>query len=300
MRQNDILIKWTGSKRLQSPHIIKFFPKKIKTYREPFIGGGSMLYVLLSSDIEVENFECSDLNGPLIAIWQLVKDNPEELFNFYKDRWPFENDQYYKMRGEFNKDQDPKKFFCILRACRNGLVRYNQKGEFTSAFHLGRKGITPDKLHPVIMDWSSKLQRVAFKSQDYQEVESEEDDFIYLDPPYAFIGEFYHGMIDFQKLWDWMGRQKAAYALSLNGMKGDKDCTVDVPSGLFDEHMLVDNGNNKFDQLNGNSVKAKDSLYVKVPESLYEQHVEVPGGFHRFNRIDRTEINDSLFLKVGA
>ena len=83
MRQNDILIKWTGSKRLQSPHIIKFFPKKIKTYREPFLGGGSMLYVLLSSDIEVENFECSDLNAPLIAIWQMVKDNPDELFNRY-------------------------------------------------------------------------------------------------------------------------------------------------------------------------------------------------------------------------
>jgi len=41
-------------------------------------------------------------------------------------------------------------------------------------------------------------------------------------------------------------------------------------------------------------------LYVKVPESLYEEHVEVPGGFHRFNRIDKTEINDSLFLKVKA
>ena len=222
-----------------------------------------MLYVLLSSDIEIENFECSDLNASLIAIWQLAKDNPEELFDFYKSCWPFENDQYYEMRNEFNKDRDPKKFFCILRACRNGLVRYNLKGEFTSAFHLGRKGINPDKLYDVIMDWSSKIQNVTFKVQDYRDVQSEEDDFIYLDPPYAFIGEFYYGMINFQKLWNWMDSQKAPYVLSLNGFKNDKDCTINVPATLYDEYVLIDNGKNTFDQLMGNSVWARDSLYVR-------------------------------------
>ena len=33
------VIKWSGSKRSQSSEIIKYFPKEIDTYYEPFCGG---------------------------------------------------------------------------------------------------------------------------------------------------------------------------------------------------------------------------------------------------------------------
>lgn len=34
------VIKWSGSKRSQANEIIKYFPKNINTYYEPFVGGG--------------------------------------------------------------------------------------------------------------------------------------------------------------------------------------------------------------------------------------------------------------------
>jgi len=40
---------------------------------------GSVLYELLGSDIEVGRFECSDSCEPLIALWQVVKDDPGGL-----------------------------------------------------------------------------------------------------------------------------------------------------------------------------------------------------------------------------
>ena len=73
------VIKWSGSKRSQSEEIIKRFPKKIDTYYEPFIGGGSILFQLLNSDIEVKEYICSDINEELIALWNIIKEEPYEL-----------------------------------------------------------------------------------------------------------------------------------------------------------------------------------------------------------------------------
>ncbi len=62
-----VLIKWTGSKRRLAKQIVAKFPRRIATYYEPFLGGGSVLYELLGTDIEVGRFECSDICEPLIA-----------------------------------------------------------------------------------------------------------------------------------------------------------------------------------------------------------------------------------------
>jgi site-specific DNA-adenine methylase len=71
-----VLIKWTGSKRRLAKQIVAMFPCRISTYYEPFLGGGSVLYELLGTDIEVGRFECSDICEPLIALWNVVKDDP--------------------------------------------------------------------------------------------------------------------------------------------------------------------------------------------------------------------------------
>ncbi len=63
-----VLIKWRGSKRRQARQIVAKFPRQIATYYEPFLGGGSVLYELLGTDIEVGRIEFSDICEPLIAL----------------------------------------------------------------------------------------------------------------------------------------------------------------------------------------------------------------------------------------
>lgn len=89
------VIKWSGSKRSQSEEIISNFPKEINIYYEPFVGGGSVLYQLLNSDIKVNKFICSDINEDLINLWNTIKDTPLELSIHYNKLW-----------GELNKDND--------------------------------------------------------------------------------------------------------------------------------------------------------------------------------------------------
>jgi DNA adenine methylase len=47
------VIKWSGSKRSQAEEIIKFFPKNINTYFEPFCGGASVFRSLINSELVV-------------------------------------------------------------------------------------------------------------------------------------------------------------------------------------------------------------------------------------------------------
>jgi len=273
MKQNDVLVKWTGSKRLQADQILSRFPKEIDTYYEPFLGGASILYASLVRKV-AKKYRCSDLNQPLVGIWTMVRDEPEKLFEDYTVRWnklkSKGKDYYYETRSEFNEDQNPCKFFFLLRTCRNGLVRYNKKNEFNSGFHLRRGGIQPANLEPILNRWHREFSQadIEFECKDYQDVTTKQGDFLYLDPPYmlpkARKTVMYYGDFDFDALWKWLGKQKSSYLLSLNGFKNDEDCTIDVPDQLYDEFFLVNNGLNTFDQMSsGKRVVARDGLYVR-------------------------------------
>ncbi|MDX1533959.1 MAG: DNA adenine methylase, partial [Nitrosopumilaceae archaeon] len=58
-------VKWAGGKRQLIPTLSKHFPKSYGTYFEPFLGGGAVLFHLLSDN---PNQKCSvsDLNSDLV------------------------------------------------------------------------------------------------------------------------------------------------------------------------------------------------------------------------------------------
>ena len=187
----DPAIKWSGSKRKQAEKIVDRMPKEIGTYYEPFCGGCSVLRRLLSSDVKVDRYVCSDANSDLIDLWNAIKDCPRFLISKYEQMW-FElnadqdlerKKQYFKMvRERFNATRQPQDFLFIMRTTTNGMPRYNDKGEFNNSFHVTRNGIRPSSLEWVIEDWNLILVRkkVEFICQDYREVKPEKGDFLYL------------------------------------------------------------------------------------------------------------------------
>ena len=82
-----VFVKWTGSKRKQAPEIVDNFPKEIDTYYECFLGGGSVLHELLnriySGEIKCNKIVCCDINPDLMGLWDMLKNNRQELYDYY-------------------------------------------------------------------------------------------------------------------------------------------------------------------------------------------------------------------------
>ena len=269
---HHVLIKWTGSKRKQADEIVARLPRQIETYYEPFVGSGAVLFRLLSSDIKVERFRCSDLCKPLINLWNTVIQEPRLLACRYDEMWhglkergkPF----YDEVRARFNETGDPCDFFFLLRTCRIGFVKFNRRGHFMVSYHLGEDGLAPESVKRLINEWHQKLRAhdVQFTVRDFSTLRSKADDFLYLDPPYKLKKcRIYLGKFDHAQMFEWLGKQKAGYALSLNGFFGDEDRRVDVPGHLFDEELLIDNGVSSLRQMNRMpTVRLRDSLYLRL------------------------------------
>lgn len=268
------VIKWSGSKRSQCQNIIKYFPKEINTYYEPFCGGASVLRGLLESDIKVKQYVCSDLNEGLIELWKLIKEDPVSVSNHYEKLWTELNQyegkaikrQYFEtVRERYNKEHNPLDFMFIMRTTTNGMPRYNQKGEFNNSFHITRNGIDPERLRKIINEWSVLLNKnnVCFKCCSYDTIIPQKGDFMYLDPPYAGTKGMYFGGFDNKNLFEYLRKIDCSWAMSYDGISGKEDNTFEVPQDLYNEHLYIKSGNSSFKRVIG---KSNDSI---VYESLY-------------------------------
>ena len=270
------VIKWSGSKRSQSEEIIKYFPKEINIYYEPFCGGCSVLFQLLHSDIKVNNYVCSDKNKGLIDLWNLIKVNPKLVSDSYSIMWNELNiddnkerkkQYFYMVRERYNNKHNPTDFMFIMRTTTNGMPRYNNNGEFNNSFHITRNGILPNKLEKIIYQWSEALNKnnVKFINQEYNNIVTNKNDFVYLDPPYANTKGMYYGTIDYNILWNWMRNQKCKYALSFDGKTNNEDMTQNIPTNIYSKHIYLNNGNSCFRSVIGQSKNTivKESIYIK-------------------------------------
>lgn len=261
------VIKWSGSKRSQSSQIIKYLPENFHTYYEPFLGGGSMLYT-----INPQKAICGDICDPLIALWNEIKNRPEELAEEYRARWERLQTEgylvYYEIRDNFNKEKAPEDLLFLSRTCVNGLIRFNANGDFNNSFHHTRPGIDPDTLKKIIMDWSAHIQGAQFLPKDYVETTeaAKAGDLIYLDPPYFHTKGRYYGTIDYEVFLNYLedlNKRGIKYMLSFDGIRGDKNYTVDLPQELYKRYELIPSGNSSFKKVMGRqNLQVLESLYL--------------------------------------
>lgn len=239
-------------------------------YFEPFVGGGSMIYV-----VEAQEKIASDINKPLIDLWNLIKINPDYLLESYTRYWNLLNDakneESYKVfneiRSKFNTTYNPEDLFFLSRTCVNGLIRFNKKGEFNNSLHYSRKGIAPERLDKVLKLWTNKIKNTEFIHMDYTETLNilEKNDVVYLDPPYFHTKGMYYGSIDnetFLTYLDKLNSKGVKFILSFDGKTCDKDYTCNIPKELYKRHHYIYAGQSTFK-------KVIDKRANQVYESIY-------------------------------
>ncbi|MDO4690780.1 MAG: DNA adenine methylase [Fusobacterium sp.] len=198
-------IKWAGGKGQLLTEIRKRYPvglkNNIKKYCEPFVGGGAVLFDILSN-YSIEEILINDVNNELINTYRQIIENLKELVNELKkieeNYIILENEErklyYYKKRERFNylklngneKTNIEKAvlFIFLNKTCFNGLFRVNKKGNFNVPMGSYKKPLICDEEN--LIKISKLLKNVKIRNGSYEECISfiDEKTFVYIDPPY--------------------------------------------------------------------------------------------------------------------
>jgi DNA adenine methylase len=190
------LLKWVGGKTQILQAVLDEFPRVMNNYYEPFVGGGSVLLGLLTSDIEVrESIYVSDVNPTLVNFYTVVKTQPEQLIVCTKvlstEYAASENREefYYKIRDLFNSmtkvgPEHAATFLFLNRMCFRGVYREGPRGFNVPFGHYKQIDICKEE---EIRNVSKLIQRVHFTCEGFETAvpKAVGGDFIYLDPPYV-------------------------------------------------------------------------------------------------------------------
>lgn len=77
-------IKWVGGKRQLLEEIREKYPSKIEKYCEPFVGGGAVLFDILSK-FQPKKVLINDINKELINTYSQIKNNCESMISQLSD-----------------------------------------------------------------------------------------------------------------------------------------------------------------------------------------------------------------------
>ena len=218
--QNKIqkpFLKWVGGKTQIIYDIIAKIPNQMDNYHELFLGGGSVLFAVLSlqkqNKIIIKNkIYAYDINSVLINVYKNIQNNKDklyELINLYikeydsiketiinrnpssiEEAKTSKESYYYWIRNKYNNiDKNTIEcsalFMFINKTCFRGMYREGPNGYNVPYGHYKK---TPSILSKTELDYISDLIKdVEFINCSFTDSikNVKDDDFVYLDPPYA-------------------------------------------------------------------------------------------------------------------
>lgn len=189
------LLKWAGGKRQLIGELMNLVPDDFGNYYEPFLGGGALFFAL-KDRMKIGKAILSDTNSDLTNLYNLVKKNPEVLWEKINTlEYGNKKEDFYSARSLFNRLNEEEielrgaLLIYLNRHCYNGLFRVNSRGEFNVPFGKYENPVMPDKKK--ILDVSTAFTETEILVGDFEEVLKgvSKNDFVYLDPPYFPISQ---------------------------------------------------------------------------------------------------------------
>lgn len=285
---------YVGDKYKLYPKISKYFPKTINRFIEPFTGGGSVFlnvnaneYLLNDIDsnvIEIHNFLERQAKNPdlffknvfeIIQEYKLshsyIKDIvPQELRNKWKKTYyaKFNKEGFNNLKKNYNsgKANSTLHLYVLLIYGFNRMLRFNSKGEYN--LPVGNVDFNKNTLNALNNYFELiKKKNTKFHNLDFldffENINFQDDDFIYLDPPYLIT------FSEYNKLWtqeteerllkflEYLDKQKINFAISnVTHYKGKineqflkwskNHYSLDIKSNYISYH---DNSNKEFKEV---------------------------------------------------
>lgn len=217
---------YVGDKYKLMPQLKLLVPDDVNNYIEPFVGGGSsflnskgntyivndideyviklhkelnkyknkedVLFEKIFSVIKEYNLSCSYLGNTVAN--DLKMKYPKTYYAKHN------KEGYMKLRHDFNIDKkDIIKLYVLLIYGFNHMIRFNRSGEFN--LPVGNVDFNQNTYNALVNYLKfSRENKILFFNQDYKSfllsLEINNDDYIFLDPPYLI------SMSEYNKLWN--------------------------------------------------------------------------------------------------
>jgi len=179
------LLRWAGSKR-QLLGSLKYYwdAADSQRYVEPFAGSAALFF-----EIAPRRAVINDVNTELISFYRGIKRSPALVYELASSL-KVDEATYYEVRRNYTAETDPIRrsanFFYLNRYCFNGIYRTNAAGQFNVPFAKDRVGQFP--AWNLVETAVRQLRKASTHNRDFESLiktEVAENDFVYLDPPYA-------------------------------------------------------------------------------------------------------------------
>jgi DNA adenine methylase Dam len=213
---------YVGDKYKIFPQIKKHFPTEINNYYEPFLGGGSSFI-----NVNAKNYILNDLDKYIISLHKLLINSsdkqdmffckikeiedkynlsasyrqdivPKNLKKEYKKTYysKFNKNSYISLRDDFNHNQKQLyKLYLLLIYGFNRMLRFNKEGMFN--LPVGNVDFNKNVVKALENYFGFvNNAKIRLNNDDYYRFllkqEFDENDFIYLDPPYLISNSEYN------------------------------------------------------------------------------------------------------------
>ena len=197
------LFIWAGGKNKMLKHYKPFMPSEVKTYCEPFFGGGAM-YINIVNKYSPKELIINDINSDIVRIYKTIKSDCDDfvkiLDELSSEYLPLNKagrkDYYYSLRHKhayeyvfWDSTKEAAVLYFLMKTGFNGIYQVNKNTNDrygTPSGLLNQKTTVYEK--DVVEWWNKSLQNTQILSGDWKEccgyVEDEKDNFVFLDPPY--------------------------------------------------------------------------------------------------------------------
>jgi DNA adenine methylase Dam len=188
-------LRYPGGKSRAMHEIGKHVPRNIRSYREPFLGGGSIA-IWVAQNIPEAEIWVNDLYDNLFIFWTQLQTNSSFLINEItkikdeiKDDAEKGREKFYSLKENIQKQNDSLKavyFYALNKMSFSGLGESSGFSASSAKSNFSYNGIN------MLERYSELIQSWKITSLDYKDILTDDPDtLIILDPPYEISSYLY-------------------------------------------------------------------------------------------------------------
>lgn len=196
-------IHYMGSKERLLNQLIPLFPEKISTFYDLFGGSGAV-----SLNVNANNYVLNDLSKHLYNLYQMFQEKTDKEIISYcceqRDKYGFSTSftkkkdiaesnkvPYLKMREDVNNNPSTIGFFVLQFYSFCNQFRFSKSGKYNMPVGNGYYNQDDDRPIKNFCDFF-KNNEVKILNKSYEEIQIEDNSFVYMDIPYCNTNAVYN------------------------------------------------------------------------------------------------------------